>query len=134
MIALTLFMLGINVFFSYLMIYLQHYVQLSIVDSSIVMGICILVGGIGAAYPIGLLVDRWGRRPVAILSVFLEAIGLVVFSLSQTVPMLIVSGILWLAPFAAWTIATTTWTRDLFPRRNAASSQVITSCLMWPSP
>jgi MFS family permease len=115
MIALTLFMLGINVFFSYLMIYLQHYVQLSIVDSSIVVGICILVGGIGAAYPIGLLVDGWGRRPVAILSVFLEAIGLIVFSRSQTLPALIVSGILWLAPFAAWTIATTTWTRDLFP-------------------
>lgn len=115
MIGLTLFMLGINVFFPYLMIYLQHYVQLSIIDSSVVVGVCILVGGIGAAYPIGLLVDHWGRRPVAILSVFLEAIGLVVFSLSQTLPMLIVSGILWLAPFAAWTIATTTWTRDLFP-------------------
>ena len=26
-----------------------------------------------------------------------------------------VGGILWLAPFAAWTIATTTWARDLFP-------------------
>ncbi len=115
MIALTLFMVGINVFFPYLMIYLQHYVQLSIVNSSIVVGVCILVGGIGAAYPIGLLVDRWGRRPVAILAVLLEAVGLIVFSLSHTLPMLIVGGLLWLAPFAAWTIATTTWARDLFP-------------------
>ncbi len=115
MIALTLFMLGINVFFSYLMIYLQHYVRLSMVESSIVVGICILVGGIGASYPIGLLVDRWGRRPVAILSVFLEAIGLIVFSMGKNLPLLILGGILWLAPFAAWTISTTTWTRDLFP-------------------
>jgi MFS family permease len=115
MIALTLFMVGINVFFPYLMIYLQHYVKLSIVNSSIVVGVCILVGGIGAAYPIGLLVDRWGRRPVSILAVLLEAVGLTVFSLSHTLPMLIVGGLLWLAPFAAWTIATTTWARDLFP-------------------
>ncbi len=115
MISLTLFMVGINVFFSYLMIYLNHYVQLSLGQSSLVVGACILVGGIGAAYPIGLLVDRWGRKPVAITSVLLEAIGLTVFSLSQSVPMLIVGGILWLAPFAAWTISTTTWARDLFP-------------------
>lgn len=115
MISLTLFMVGINVFFPYLMIYLQHYVKLSIMNSSLVVGICILVGGIGAAYPIGLLVDRWGRKPVALISVVLEAIGLTVFSVSQTLPMLIFGGILWLAPFAAWTIATSTWARDLFP-------------------
>jgi MFS family permease len=115
MISLTLFMVGITVFFPYLMIYLQHYVKLSIMNSSLVVGVCILVGGIGAAYPIGLLVDRWGRKPVALLSVGLEAVGLTVFSLYQTVPMLIFGGILWLAPFAAWTIATSTWARDLFP-------------------
>ena len=80
-----------------------------------VVGLYILVGGNGAAYPMGLLVDRWGRRPVAILAVLLEAVGLIVFSLSHTLPMLIVGGLLWLAPFAAWTIATTTWARDLFP-------------------
>ena len=115
MISLTLFMLGINVFFSYLMIYLEHSVKLSLGQSSLVVGLCILVGGIGAAYPIGLLVDRWGRKPVAIISVILEALGLVAFSLSKTVPLLIISGILWLAPFAAWTISTSTWARDLFP-------------------
>lgn len=115
MISLTLFMLGINVFFSYLMIYLEHSVKLTLGQSSLVVGACILVGGIGAAYPIGLLVDRWGRRPVAIVSVILEAIGLTIFSLSHTVPALIIGGILWLAPFAAWTISTTTWARDLFP-------------------
>lgn len=115
LIALTLFMLGINVFFSFLMIYLQHHVNLSIANSSLVVGVCILVGGIGAAYPIGLLVDRWGRKPVALLSVVLEAIGLLAFSFSTTTLPLILSGILWLAPFAAWTISTSAWTRDLFP-------------------
>jgi MFS family permease len=115
MVSLTLFMVGINVFFPYLMIYLQHYVQLSITNSSILVAISILVGGIGLAYPIGLLVDRWGRRQVALLAVGLEALGLIFFSLSNSMVMLTLGGILWLAPFAAWTIATTTWARDLFP-------------------
>jgi len=115
MLSLTLFMVGINVFFPYLMIYLQHYIRLSITDSSILVGISILVGGIAMAYPIGLMVDRWGRRPVALLAVALEAVGLLVFSFSNSLVMLVIGGILWLAPFAAWTIATTTWARDLFP-------------------
>jgi len=115
MISLTLFMVGINVFFPYLMIYLQHYVQLSILNSSILVAVAILVGGIGAAYPIGLLVDRVGRRPVALAAVVLEAVGLLIFSQARTLGLLLVSGVLWLAPLAAWTIATTTWARDLFP-------------------
>lgn len=115
LIALTLFMVGINVFFSYLLIYLQHYIQLSIAQSSILVAVAILVGGIGLAYPIGWLVDHWGRRQVATLSVVLEAIGLIAFSLSHSFWALLLTGILWLAPFAAWTISTSAWTRDLFP-------------------
>jgi predicted MFS family arabinose efflux permease len=134
MIALTIFMAGINVFFSYLMIYLQHHVKLSISESSLVNGVCILVGGIGAAYPIGLLVDRWGRNPVAILSAILEAVGLVAFSLSSSTISLILSGILWLAPFAAWTISTTVWARDSSPKRREANLLVITYCSMWHLP
>jgi len=115
MVSLTLFMVGINIFFPYLMIYLQHYIKLPILESSILIAVAILVGGIGLAYPIGLLVDRWGRRPVAILSVVLESIGLLLFSLSHSLIPLVLTGILWLAPLAAWTIATTTWSRDLYP-------------------
>jgi MFS family permease len=73
------------------------------------------VGGIGMAYPFGLLVDRWGRQPVAMLAVVFEALGLILFSVAKSYAALLLTGILWLAPTAAWTIATLAWTKDLFP-------------------
>ena len=97
LISLTLFMGGINIFFPYLLIYLQHYIQLSITDSSILVGLAILIGGIILAYPIGLLVDRWGRRQVALISVIFESLGLVLFSFSHSLVPLVITGIIWLA-------------------------------------
>jgi len=37
------------------------------------------------------------------------------FSFSSSTISLILTGILWLAPFAAWTISTSVWARNLFP-------------------
>ncbi len=79
------------------------------------MGVAILIGGIGAAYPLGILVDKWGRYPVAVLAVIFESVGLVAFSLTNNFILLVVTGIMWLAPMAAWTIAAMTWSKDLFP-------------------
>jgi MFS family permease len=115
LLSLTFFMLAFNIFFPYLMIYLQHYIQLPIMDSSIVIAVCILVGGIALAYPLGLLVDRWGRRQVAILAVICESVGLLAFSFSRSLLPLIITGILWLAPYTAWVITTGAWTKDLYP-------------------
>lgn len=115
MLAVSIFGLAQNVFFPYLLVYLEHYVQMGALQYSVLVGVAILVGGILAAYPIGILVDRWGRFPVAILAVILEALGLVAFSLSGNFFVLLITGILWLAPNAAWTIAALTWSKDLFP-------------------
>jgi MFS family permease len=104
-----------NVFFPYLIIYLQHYIQLDTISSTITIAVCILVGGIALAYPLGLLIDRWGRKPVALLAVGAEIIGLLLFSFSRHLVPLILTGILWLMPMTAWTIATSTWSKDLFP-------------------
>jgi MFS family permease len=118
MVAVSLFGLGQNIFFPYLLVYLEHYIQLDALQYSILVGVAILVGGILAAFPIGVLVDRWGRYPVAVLAVILEAVGLVAFSLSGNFILLLLTGILWLAPNAAWTIAALTWSKDLFPDEN----------------
>jgi MFS family permease len=118
MIAVSLFGLGQNIFFPYLVVYLEHTVQLGALQYSILVGLAILIGGILAAYPIGILVDKWGRYQVAFLAVILEGIGLVAFSLTNNFYLLLLTGILWLAPNAAWTIAALTWSKDLFPDEN----------------
>jgi MFS family permease len=64
--------------------------------------LAILIGGILLSYPVGLLVDRWGRRPVALLGVVGEMVGLLLFSLSRSFLALVVTGVLWLAGDALW--------------------------------
>lgn len=115
LIGLTLFMIAINTFFSYLMIYLQHYINLSIIESSILVGAAILIGGVAFAVPVGILADRWGRRPVAILAVVIESLGLLLFSLAKDLIPLILAGIVWLGAYTAWTVTTGAWTKDLYP-------------------
>jgi MFS family permease len=115
LLGISLWAIAQNVFFPYLIIYLQHYVQLDTTSSSITIAACILIGGIALAYPFGLLVDRWGRKPVALLAVGAEMIGLILFSLSKSLVPLVITGVLWLGPLTAWTISTGTWSKDLFP-------------------
>jgi len=113
--GISLWAVAQNVFFPYLIIYLTHYIQLDTINSSITIAVCILVGGVALAYPLGLVIDRWGRKPVPLLAVGAEMVGLILFSLSHSLVPLIITGILWLMPMTAWTIATSTWSKDLFP-------------------
>jgi MFS family permease len=115
LLGISLWAVAQNVFFPYLLIYLQHYLKLETMQSSMMVAIAILVGGILMAYPLGLLVDRWGRKPVALLAVLGEMVGLLLFSRSYSFISLVITGILWLIPMTAWTIATQTWSKDLFP-------------------
>lgn len=114
----AIFNLATNVFFPYLVVYLQYHLKLDTMQYSILVAVAILVGGIIMAYPIGLLVDKWGRFPVAFLAIVLEAVGLLVFSLATDYIPALLAGVMWLTPLAAFTIVALTWTKDLFPDEN----------------
>lgn len=113
--GISLWAIAQNIFFPYLIIFLQHYLQLDTTSSSVTIAACILIGGIALAWPLGLLVDRWGRKPVALVAIAVEMVGLILFSLMTSLVPLVLTGILWLAPLTAWTIATGAWSKDLFP-------------------
>jgi MFS family permease len=115
LIGISLWSIAQNIFFPYLMIYLTHFLELDPTSSTITIAGSILIGGIAAAWPLGLLIDRVGRKPVALISIVLELIGLVLFSLARSVIPLMITGILWLIPLTAWTIATGAWNKDHFP-------------------
>jgi MFS family permease len=115
MISVALWEIAFNIFFPFIIIYLQHFLKLDITSSSISIAVIIFIGGIVMAWPFGLLVDRWGRKPMALTAIAVEMVGLILFSLTRSLIPLIITGILWLAPFTAWTIATSTWSKDLFP-------------------
>lgn len=127
LIAITLWGIAQQIFFPYLLIYITHYLKIETVQASIIIFLAILLGGIATAYPFGILTDRWGRRKIAILAIFAEMIGLIAFSFSQSFVALVLTGILWLAPISAWTIAVSAWSKDLFPedKRGQFSGYVI---------
>jgi MFS family permease len=115
LVSITLWGVAQNIFFPYLMIYINTYLKIPTMQASLIIFCAILFGGIATAYPLGLLADRWGRKNVALTAVIAEMIGLIAFSLARSLPALILTGILWLAPISAWTIATSAWSKDLFP-------------------
>jgi MFS family permease len=115
LISITLWGIAQQIFFPYLLIYINHYLKIPTLQASLIIFVAILIGGIATAYPLGLLADRWGRKKVAVLAVVAEMIGLIAFSLAHSVVGLMATGILWLAPISAWTIATSAWSKDLFP-------------------
>lgn len=114
-ISITLWGIAQQVFFPYLIIYINHYLKIPTLESSLVIFAAILIGGIALAYPLGILVDKWGRRKIALLAIAFEMIGLIVFSLATSFSTLILTGILWVAPLSAWMIATGAWSKDLYP-------------------
>jgi MFS family permease len=123
LLAVLLWNIAFNIFFPYLLIYLQHFVMLQGIQSSILIALGILAGGILMAYPLGLLSDRWGRKPVALASVAAEFLGLLLFSLTRSFGALLAAGILWIMPMAAWSISTGAWERDLFPEESRGQYQ-----------
>lgn len=114
-ISITLWGIAQQVFFPYLIIYINHYLKIPTLESSLIIFAAILFGGIALAYPLGMLVDKWGRRIMALLAILGEMIGLIAFSLSTSMISLILTGILWIAPLSAWMIATGAWSKDLYP-------------------
>lgn len=115
LIAISFWGIAQQIFFPYLLIYITHYLKIETGQASIIIFLAILLGGIATAYPFGILADKWGRKNVAIMAIFAELIGLFAFSFARSFLPLVITGILWLAPISAWTIAVSAWSKDLFP-------------------
>ena len=117
LLLLTLAVYGIaeQIFFPYLIIYLNHYLKLPTLEASLLIFVGILVGGIALAYPFGLLADRIGRKRLAVAAILLKMAGLLLFALMRSVVPLAATGVIWLAGMSAWAISTGAWTKDLYP-------------------
>ena len=115
LLAMGLWGVAQQIFFPYLLIYLNHYLKLPPSTATLLVFIAILFGSILSAYPLGLLTDRWGRKRMAALAVLAEMLGLSAFSLARSEVTLALTGILWLGAGTAWGIATNAWSKDLFP-------------------
>jgi MFS family permease len=114
LIGIGLFAVGFNVYFPFIIIYLQHHVGLSLELASLVVFFALMVSII-LGIPIGMLIDKVGRKKIALISLVLESISLILFALSENLIFIIITGILWVLFMAMWHISAQTWIKDLYP-------------------
>ena len=114
LIGIGIFAVGFNVYFPFIIIYLQHHVGLSLELASLVVFFALMVSII-LGIPIGMLIDKVGRKKIALISLVLESISLVLFALSENLIFIIITGILWVLFMAMWHISAQTWIKDLYP-------------------
>ncbi len=115
LLAIGLWGMAFQVFFPFLLIYLKHYLKLTLEASTLLIFISILVGGILAALPAGMLSDRFGRKRIALAAIAVETVSLFAFSQIRDVFWLAVCSVCWISAYNFWMIATLAWSKDLYP-------------------
>ncbi|MFX0070646.1 MAG: MFS transporter [Candidatus Hermodarchaeota archaeon] len=106
--------IGLYVYFPFLLIYLEHYIGLSIMEASVIIFIALLFSII-LSYPIGISTDKIGRKRLSVISVIFYAVALFFFAFATNIILLIVFGVFWLVCMTSLRIATWTWVKDLYP-------------------
>ena len=136
LLAMGLFMMSFNVFFQFVLIYLQHFLQIPVSYVEILVLVAITIGGIVFSIPAGILSDNIGRKKVAVASILIESVFLILFALapqfagalplfgsSALINVTVWSGffaIFWLGGQTSWLVASYAWSKDWYPEEKRA--------------
>jgi MFS family permease len=136
LLAMGLFMMSFNVFFQFVLIYLQHFLRIPISYVEILVLVAITIGGIAFSIPAGILSDKIGRKKVAVASIIIESVFLVLFALAPQIAAVLPffgntvlinvtvwSGffaIFWLGAQTSWLVASYAWSKDWYPEEKRA--------------
>ncbi|TAL34572.1 MAG: MFS transporter [Spirochaetes bacterium] len=115
LLGISLWGMAFNIFFPFLLIYLKHFLRIPMEESTLLIFIAILGGGLLASLPGGMLTDRLGRKRVSIIAVFIEAGALFSFAFAREFAMLAVCSVAWIGAQTLWTIASGAWSKDYYP-------------------
>jgi MFS family permease len=107
--------LAFNIFFPFVLIYMEYYLNLDILFSSVLILILFTFAMI-LAYPMGMLIDKVGRKNIAVSSVIFECIFLILFALTSELVFILITGTVWISCMTTFTISANTWTKDLYPK------------------
>ncbi len=136
LLAMGLFMMSFNIFFQFVLIYLQHYLQIPVGSVEVLVLVAITVGGIVFSIPAGILSDKIGRKKVAIASILIESFFLIAFAfapqMAQAFPVFsadaltnvivwsAIFAIFWLGAQTSWLVASYAWSKDWYPEEKRA--------------
>jgi len=117
LIVITTWQIGLNIFYPFLMIYLQHNIGFSILTASILIFIALL-SSIVLAYPLGILTDKIGRKRMTFIAAILFGVSLFTFGFFTDITMLLILGSIWATFYLGISISTFSWAKDLYPEEN----------------
>lgn len=105
-----------NVFFPFILIFLEYSLGLDFITAALVVFIGFIINLI-LAYPIGILIDKIGRKTITIVCVIFNALSLFLFIISANLLILIIAAVITQLMMTGWNIAANAWMRDLFPEK-----------------
>ena len=114
LVVICIWSIGFQVFFPYVLIYLQHYLGFSIIVASVLVLIPFLVSII-MAYPLGILTDKLGRKKTTLISTLTFSAFVFLTGLFTNIILISIMGSLWLLSYTCISIATFSWVKDLYP-------------------
>jgi MFS family permease len=108
------------IFFPYILVYLEHNLGFSLETASIIVFIGFLLNLV-LAYPLGIYIDKIGRRTITIICVVGDALSLLLFVFSgENLVLLIIGAVLMQFFMTGWNVGANAWMRDLFPKNHTA--------------
>ena len=122
LIVICFWQIGFNVFFPYIIIYLQHYLGFSITLASILVLIPFIIS-ISMAYPLGIITDKLGRKRMTLISTITFFTFALLFGFFTDILMISIMGSLWLLSYTAISVATFSWAKDLYPDKHTRPEQ-----------
>ena len=120
LLAFTLFSIGVQVFFPYLIVYFQYYLLMD--NYAIVLGIVLIVASIVSVI-LGRYLDRLGKMRVAIPAMAVMTAGLVALYFARSFLFVVVSGAVMMSGYMALTAVLSAVIRDRTPKEKVGHFQ-----------
>lgn len=124
LICFSIFSIAIQIFFPYLIVYIQKTLAFEGLDFILTMGIVLLVSSIITVI-IGLFMDKWGKNKLIIPSLIVATTGAVLFIFARNVPFVIISGLILMSGYMILTALFGAKIRDYTPEGKAGLFQGI---------
>ena len=120
LLAFTLFSIGVQVFFPYLIVYFQHYLKMD--DYALVLGVVLLFAS-GVSVLAGRYLDRYGKLPFVLPAAGIMVAGLVGLFFVRSTAGVMVAGAVMMSGYMLVTAALSALIRDYTPKDKAGHFQ-----------
>jgi MFS family permease len=119
LIAMLIWATAFYIFFPYILVYLQHYLNFDLITASLIVFVGFIINLI-FAYPLGVYIDKIGRRTITIICVVGDGLSLFLFVISEQFIILLIAAVLMQFFMTGWNVGANAWMRDLFPEGKTA--------------